>query len=553
MSVSRLVVLGLDGATWRLIEPWLADGQLPVLQGLRESGTFGPLRSTLPYFTAPAWISMLTGKNPGQLGVYWFRQPKPGSYDIGSIPLRFETHQPLWTLLNRAGKSCYLINTPTITPNPQNYNGVFIGCPILSGEGDFAYPERVARRLHEAGYERLVPPLKEIGERAYLEQVRELTRKKVEIGLELFQESAWDFFMFTFYYTDQVMHFFWKYMDPTHPDHVPEHEFRDAIQDYFTFVDECLGEFVARLPAGAPLIIVSDHGHGPLWAEVNLNAWLAQQGYLRFRTEKQHTANRRSVRQWMMERSRWTRALWNMTSHAPLIRTVKSAIGGAIPQRPVIADQDIDWSKTQAYNPTGSAIFLNLKGREPAGIVQPGPQYEKIRDELIAGLYELKDPVNGCDMVKQVWKREEIYHGPYLERMPDLVLEFLDDSKYVNFGFDHLGVAEIVRKSTKGLSSEHIRKGLFLLSHGYDLNPGGGYTLDIYDVAPTILHLLDIPVPEDMDGRVAIELFQQSSAIAKRPVRWQPAVDLGETVSSESAAEEDKVIETRLRGLGYIE
>jgi predicted AlkP superfamily phosphohydrolase/phosphomutase len=515
--VKKTVVIGMDGATWDLLKPWADEGKLPVLKNLMENGSYGDLESTIPPVTCPAWVSLLTGKNPGKLGLYYFRQRVKSSYLIEAVKINWKRYNPLWQILNEAGKSVYIINTPTVTPSSENYNGVYISCPIMGDDDNLGYPEFVKDMLKERNYERNAPAVSEVGEEKYLRKVYEITKKKCEIALELLDKKEWDFFMFTIFYTDQIQHFFWKYMDKVHPGYDADSVFGDAILEYFQFVDQYLSRFLDELPDDSILLLVSDHGHGPAYKELNLNLWLEKEGFLCFKRERKVN---KKIYNFIRKKPFLLNIAEFMKSSTFLRNIVKKIPDGSIMSR-------INWNKTIAYNPSPGAIFINLKGREPEGKVERD-EYGKIRSEIMKKIKRLEDPESNEPILQKIWGKEDIYRGDYIEYMPDIVLEFKDEQGYINYGFEkHVDkiFSElsplVLGKEGYTLTSTHTSRGIFL-AHGSGVKKGFEVkNAKIYDIVPTILHIFGIPIPKDIDGRVLKEIFDKNSELATREIKYK--------------------------------
>jgi len=512
----RVVVIGLDGATWDLIKPWADKGELPTLKNLMDNGVWGDLESTIPPITCPAWISLLTGKNPGKLGIYYFRQPDlENEMEMKNVKINWDKYNPIWKILNKCDLKVNMINTPTVTPKRDEYKGVFVQCPIMGSENEyeFAYPNFVINKLKELKYERIIPNPNIIGEERYLRRLYEISEKKIDLALDLFENTEWDLFFFTLFYTDQIQHFFWKYMDPSHPKYKPS-KFKNAILDYFKFVDNKINLFLGKLSSRTILLLVSDHGHGGMHKEVNYNFYLEEKGLLKF---KKRSRTSRIINR---------RVLYNLTKKIKIDGFIKFLINKIsilyslkekLPEGKITV-KDIDWSQTLAYNPTSNTIFINLKGREKFGIVDI-KDYEEIRKRIINILEELRDPETNEKVIKKIWKKEDIYNGEYFDKMPDIVIEPADETKYINYGFDGLGKGKLFSEPTPLTYSTHTLRGIFL-AYGKGIKKGQKVNARIYDIAPTILHIFGLPIPNDMDGRVLMEIFEEDSEFARRKPKY---------------------------------
>jgi len=515
----RVVIIGLDGATWDLIKPWADAGELPTFKKLMKNGTWGTLESTIPPITCPAWVSMLTGKNPGKLGLYYFRQPDWNTMQMKNVKINWDEYLPLWKILNLEGLKTNIINTPTVTPFPNGYKGVYIQCPIMGSENEeiFAYPRFVRKKLKEISYERVVPNPEVIGEDEYLKRVHNLVRKKTKVALYLFENTNWNLFFFTIFYTDQIKHFFWHYMDPKHPRHKPNNKYKNAILEFYKFIDKILSEFISRLSEEDILLLVSDHGHGGMYKEVNYNIYFEQLGLLKFR--KKLITNTGKLKFYkILSKIYSIKLVKKITEKISILNRAKNKLSED--SKYIRSKLDvIAWDNTVAYNPTVNTIFINLKGREKYGIIEKN-EYEKIREEICKILKQLKDPETNQPVIGKIWKKEEIYSGRYFEKMPDLVVEPINETFYINYGFDNLWKFKLFSDPTPLTYSTHTRRGIFLaygpgIKKGYEIK-----NAKIYDIAPTILYIFDLPIPNDMDGKVLMEIFEDDSEFAKRKSKY---------------------------------
>ncbi|AIY90174.1 alkaline phosphatase family protein [Geoglobus acetivorans] len=514
----RVIVIGLDGATWDLIKPWADKGELPTFKKLMENGSWGHLESTIPPVTCPAWVSMLTGKNPGKLGIYYFRQPDWDSLTMRFVNIKWDEYNPLWKILNSEGYATTIVNVPTVTPDPTGYLGAYVQCPIMGSENvdQFAYPEYVRHLLKELDYERLVNGNPHtLGWDEYLNEVYTLVNKKIKLASKLFKKGGWELFFFTIFYTDQVMHFFWHYMDKNHPRHIPDDKYKDAILNFFKFIDTSIEEFLYGLREDDILFLVSDHGHGPMHWEINYNVYFNNKGYLKFKNKY--------------------RRLFKLNFYKALAKLYRSPMGKLVDKIGILnklketkrreidtsihAIDFIDWDNTLAYNPAAGTIFINLKGREKYGVVSID-EYHTVRSEIINLLKELKDPRTNVNIVSTIWVKEDVYSGKYFDIMPDILIEPVGETFYGSYGLDSAKPFKLLSDPTPLTYSTHTRRGIFL-AYGPGIKKGHKIeNAKIYDIAPTILHIFGLPIPNDMDGRVLMEIFEEDSEFAKRRPKY---------------------------------
>lgn len=570
--MQRVFMIGWDGATFDLIRPWVAEGKLPNIARLLEEGVHGPLRSTVPPWTFPAWTSFMTGKNPGKHAIFDFFQPRPNSYNLEFVHGGHRRAPTFWRLLSDAGRKVCSISIPCTFP-PEKVNGIQISGFDFPGEGPGSYVDPRGMYPPELYDElnRTVGPhpidasiVKEIN-RGELEvalgRILETMRKKARTARYLMAQKPWDCFMILFGETDGSGHQFWKYCDRNSPLFTEHPTMQDSILRVYQEADRLLGELRAQLPPDTTVLMMSDHGFGGVgdWV-IYPNCWLQDKGFLRMRPQTGGRSNRllESLKLWAVGAfPAWLqRALYRFA--APLVGRLEARVRyGAI-----------DWAGTEAYfdeNPYFPVLRINLKGRQPEGIVAPGDRYEEVRNELIRELEAWRHPETGAPIVEKAYRREEVYSGPYVEKAADIVPKWaLHDNYSYSFRkssnapdgrwLEQLDPhrAESVQFYT-GKSGTHRDDGIFL-AQGPTINAGERIPgARIIDLAPTILRLLDVPVPRDMDGRVLDEIFR-ADAWRQLAAATENGAD-GDGFASESgySAEDEEKINERLKSLGYVE
>jgi predicted AlkP superfamily phosphohydrolase/phosphomutase len=281
--MTRTLIIGLDGAPLGLIEQWAAAGDLPHLAGLMARGTYGELRSVMPVLSSAAWVSFMTGMNPGKHGIYDFVQRDLTTYRRRTVRAGSTLSVPtLWQLLSQAGQRVGVVNVPMTYP-VEAVNGALISGLGTPDYRPFTHPPGLEESLRAAGYRvnkrtHFAPG----NEQAFLDEVNAITDIQAGAALELLGREDWDFFMHVIRDPDEMGHFFWAASDPTHPAHTPElaAAYGHALRDYYRKIDGWLGRFLAAVDEETDVIVVSDHGSGPLYKDVSLNEWLRQAGFL---------------------------------------------------------------------------------------------------------------------------------------------------------------------------------------------------------------------------------------------------------------------------------
>ena len=462
-----LQLIGLDGATFELIKPWAESGELPTFAMLLEQGVHGVLRSPIPQ-SPPAWASFMTGMNPGKHGIYDFSQPKEDSYELELTSGGTCKQENLWAYLSRHGRTVGVINVPmTYPPNPVN--GFLIsGFDTPYGNTDFAYPLKLFEELQSlVGDYTFFPiiagvPLKEVISNFHNTIVQRRTVMK-----HLIDKHSPDFFMMVFNATDTLQHL----CLPSHGEANLSSEQMRGLLSVYKHLDEFLSDLISELPEGGSLIVLSDHGGGPLQSYINLDHWLAMQGWLRYATEDSKLALRRQVGVRFRAIVDIAKKLvpYSLKRSLKRIKRVNRAID-AVTEIP-----RLDWSKTMAYTCSSQGIYINVQGKRPQGIVEPGTPYDDLRAEITSALMDLKDPVTDERVVERVYCKEEIFQGAHLEAAPDLYIHWKDD-EYLSWSDDtldydqifrrpvHLEFEEIVPDNTKAVSVGcHRQQGIFIL------------------------------------------------------------------------------------------
>ncbi|MCK4546049.1 MAG: alkaline phosphatase family protein [Candidatus Eisenbacteria sp.] len=554
----RVLILGWDGATWDLLKPWVDAGDLPVLAGLMRDGAWGPMRTVIPPGTGPAWSSMVTGKNPGKHGVFEFMERRRGSYRIGPLDgtaLRAET---IWDRVGNQGGEVVLLNIPMTYPPRQVAGTLISGILTPRSAGSFTYPADFRETLlaREPGYAVMPTEVYAPGRAAdFLADLRQTFEHKRRVLLWLMAEKPWRFLMQVFNETDILQHALWHLADPQHPNHDPREasHLGDVLLEFYRSLDETLGEVLDRMPENSTLALVSDHGAGPLYRFLHTNLWLIEHGFLRIR---KHAVSR--FKHWLFRRGFTPMNLYNRTARAGLGR-VKTKLrwtagGYAFLRSGFLSFGDVDWDRTVAYGLGGGVvggIYINLEGREPAGKVRTGGDYERVREEIADALRSSTDPESNGPLVDKVWFREDLFAGPFTAEAPDLYYAPADERCAV-FGDFEFSSNRVLEPTSPAISCQHRMEGVLAVR-----GPGveAGKRLDgvhITDVAPTVLHLMGMPVPSDMDGNV-LTVALGSEFLRQRPVRTTRGGGTNATGGDRSYddQQEGEIID-RLKGLGYI-
>lgn len=456
-SRGRVMLIGLDCAAPELIfERWLDE--LPNLKALCRSGLWGNLRSCDPPITVPAWSVMMSSKSPGRLGVYGFRNRADHSYNRYSIANSLAIKEDrLWDILSREGKRSIVIGVPGTYP-PRAFNGLLVTdflTPDINSE--YTHPPELKQEIAQVVGEYIldVRDFRSGNKEKILADIYEMTRKRFQLARHLLAREEWDYFMMVEMGVDRIHHALWDNMDPAHRFYEPGNKFENAIRDYYREIDREIGELLKFADDNTDVMVVSDHGAKRMDGGICVNEWLIANGYL--------------------------------------------ALAETPAETVPFSKAKIDWSRTKAWGDGGyyARVFLNVAGREPQGTIPP-EDYEKVRDELIAGLKSIRDE-NGKDIGTQVFRPQELYRE-VRGVAPDLIVYF-GALYWRSVGTIGGGKLHTFENDTGPDGANHAENGIFIL------RPAGGATgervegLKITDIAPTILQLMELAIPSDMEGK----------------------------------------------------
>ena len=552
---NRVMLIGLDGATFYLLKPWMEDGTLPNLASLMKESSSSELESTVPCTTPPAWSSCVTGKNPGKHGIYDFREsahldPRRPLITASSVKAR-----KIWHILNKKGCKVVVINVPITFP-PEPVDGVMIsGLMTPSRDSDFTYPASLKEELSNRVGD-YVPnidiPRYDVELKAdaigFLDELSYSFRKRADVFFYLKNNKPWEFLMTVFIVPDRIQHLFWKYIDPAcslHDTRMGEF-IRTRVKACFKEMDTFFGRLMNELSDDTALLVMSDHGFGSTHAWINMNTYLEKLGLLRLRGSEK------------IKKQIFFQAVLANDS-AFVKRVVPKSIQGVL-RRKVRGtrstfksdiEASLDWQLTRAFFPSipAQGIFINTGSGNRVGTVQPGKEYDDLRAKLREALQALTEPDSGEALMDWVKYREELYSGPQAKYAPDIVF---CARNYSYLARQHFGDPRIIRLSEHTPNGFHRPEGIFI-ARGKEIKEGHEFSgADIMDLAPTVLYLMGYPVPDDMDGKVLTEIFKEH-IVQDYPVHTESADAFTEDSRRDYTDEEEEKIRKRLKALGYIE
>lgn len=432
----KAVVIGLDGTPYSLIHTLIQQGICPNMSRLLSFGSLQEMKSTHPAVSSVAWASFMTGVNPAKHGIFGFADRIPNTYDVYYPNFTHIMSRPVWDILRDYNKRSIVINLPSTYPASE-IHGILIAGFVAIDLTRATFPASLVPVLKRMGYKIDVDTqlIHESRDRLF-EDLFLTLEKRTHAILHFMKNEDFSLFIGVFTETDRLHHFFWKSIEENHK------EYDLLFLDYYRAIDTFLGKVMEIIDDDTTFIILSDHGFCKLEQEVYINYWLKEEGYLYFRTippKSLHTIGK----------------------------------------------------ETKAYCMDPGRIYINLRGREPNGCVAPGYDYEQLRTTLISKLTEIKDPAAGIPVIDKAYRREEIYHGRYFDRAPDIIIE-------PKHGYDLKGAIHHKTLFDKGIfRGMHTYDDAFVYINHKNVNK---QPLEIIDVTATILASLDIPVPHDMDG-----------------------------------------------------
>ncbi len=561
----RVLILGLDGSTWDLFSKFAGDGTMPNLASLLERGASSDLVTVVPPVTATSWTTFFTGLNPGKHGVFEFLLRRKGLSEgavsdrnpFGEIPVNSTLRDglPIWQIAGRSGLKSVVLNAPITYPPEQLAGSMVSGFLTPVGKRDFAYPPGVLEEIEQRFgpyklYHRQVYSKRGVGN--VLDELFDVLDYNIKVTRYMMGKGDWNLFFSHFWGTDRAQHELWHLLDENHPryDSREGAEFGPRLRRFYRELDKGLGE-IADDAGDANILMVSDHGFGPIHRFLAFNVWLHEQGYLKLKRDAG---------------TRLKKAAYDMGLTPVFFYRLSMALGLArlrlsggfhsrqkmqmLLDRFFLSLSNVDWTRTRAYSRGNyGQIYVNLKGREPHGCVEAGEEYEKVRALIKNDLLAFRDPLTGGKMFDKVYLREEIYEGPYVDEAPDIVFLPADMRNKA------LGTLDFTSNRFSfpvyGNSGDHRMEGIFLglgpaFREGARLGPRS-----ILDVAPTVLYLLGLKVPRGMDGKLMEDALVPET-LAGRPVEYCDMELMGNASGGALSVEDSEDIRRRLEGIGYV-
>jgi predicted AlkP superfamily phosphohydrolase/phosphomutase len=417
------------------------ENRLPNLARLLDQGAFLRMDSVHPYVSCVAWSSVMTGKNPGKHGIFGFADCRPGTYDVFIPNSRNLKSKMLWETLSEHGRRVVSIGVPVTYP-PREVNGCLVSGFLAPAIEKGTYPPELGRTLKERGY---IIDIDAQKARTDLDglfpDLIETLDRRVETAMYLYDRENWDFFLVHFMETDRLHHFAWEYMEQGHDVYAP------LFYRFYERLDRHVGSFLEKIDDDVSVIILSDHGFCSIRKEIYVNYRLEEIGWLAYRPGEKKTMS------------------------------------------------NIDWARTRAFCMDPGRIYLNLEGRQPEGIVSRGTEYDRLQAKLADELSSLTEPDSGDAVVRNIFTGRELFSGPEADRGPDLVIDS-------HWGYDVKGFHGRDGLTGKGpINGMHTFEDAMLFIRGESV---AAEQRSVVDVMPTMMDLMGLPRPADVDGRSLI-------------------------------------------------
>ena len=542
----RVFVIGIDGGDFSLIKRWANEGKLPHFKNIMNQGSYGKLRSTIPPITGAAWSSFQTGTNPGKHGAFnWFKRVE-GEYRAAPVNRNDISEPTLWQILSKQDKKVGIIGVPVTYP-PQKINGFMIpGLLTPNKSSRQSYPRDLIDEVREIAPDFKFSPkewTRGYEPRGWVDEMKDDIDNKVKVTLDFMDKKDWDMMMVHFMETDQVQHFMWDHIDKNEGDW-------DPVLDIYRRADQALGKIEDKLDEEDTLLIMSDHGFGPLRYDFHIDTWLLKEGYIKFKNNPMTLLKRLGFNMGITKESLYPvgEYLYPFLTEIDFLNSFYDIASNPILEWLFLSSQNVNWEKTQAYSHSEIGhIYLNVKGREPQGCVDP-EDVSSLRDEIIGKLKELKNPFTGKKITSQIYKGEELYHGKKSKYAPDIV--FLpDDMEIIGKGaYDFLCHKTI--SPSRYMSGHHRMDGIFM-ARGPEIKAENEMKAHIMDIAPTILYHMGLPQLESMDGEI-IESIYSEEFLELNEEEKVTKEDLDLDLNSDDDDLDDEEMKKRLKGLGYV-
>jgi len=498
----KTLIIGLDGVSWDVLQPLFKKNITPTLKKLSENGVIGRLRSVVPPVTGPSWLSIATGKNPGKTGIIDFLVRENNNKLRLLNANDFIKNNPFWNYID---KKKIIINYPLLFP-PYEINGVMVSGVVISEKADFTFPKDIKNEIYSVAPNYKLnldyhhPKYNNID--LFLKDITNFLDAKGKADLYLLSKYEWNLGVTIYSPTDWILHRMWMFIDPNYPLYPGKNNYEDEFKKFWRKLDQIIAKICNSIDEEVNILVISDHGFGPQWGCFNLGKWLETKGYLR------------------KKKGRFMSSF--LRKNEFLLKRIKTSIlGKLIPQFFVkkiqsqilasVANQ-IDLNESKAYVightiPFG-AIYINSRNKSNV-----------IRDKLVDQLWQIPKDIKYNVKIK-IYEPHSSYHGSKVNKLPDIILSINDWACIIEEDIDKNYLFKREPFSLRHTGSHRI-DGIFI-AYGPNFKRGAVLqNASILDIAPTILHIFDIPIPKDMDGKVLKEIFKENSILAKKDINYQ--------------------------------
>lgn len=541
------LVFGLDGGEWDVIDSMMENGELPNLASLKENGVSGPLESITPPVSPPAWTSIQTGTNPGKHGIFDF-STFDEQYVRRSINTSNRQATPFWRVMNDAGVTTGLFKLPFTYP-PDEVSGFMVtGFPTPNLVEDYTKPESIAEEVGPVADLFEDYSYRDAGDyESFKQNLIDVANRQTERFLTLLDQYDTNLAMTVYDGSDRIQHFFWKYFDEEHPRYEHDSSLAGAIEEYYRAADEGLGRIIESIDSQCDIIVLSDHGFGPLSYDIYIDEWLEEEGFLARKTTDGPQSQVADVVAKTVETG------WDIVKKVNLANQVKSILPSPWLNRGrQLRDEthrDIKWGSTQTFFSTlsGQALFINLEDRFVDGTVSRDG-YDEVINEVRESLLSMRHPKTGQKLVEEVVRSDEEFDGWAVDEGPDLIIR--TKSEYTMKGGRSNSLLQLSAQYGHDRSGDHRTDGIFIAS-GPSFVQGTYNEASVLDIAPTLLYLQGCAVPNSVDGSVLDELFTDE---ARAERRLEYTDEYGQTTigGRQWNADEEQELEDRLNDMGYL-
>jgi predicted AlkP superfamily phosphohydrolase/phosphomutase len=497
----------------------------------------------------------MTGKNPGKHGIFDFTYRKDGEYELAPISAHMRDGKAFWSIAGEVNKKVCIFNVPVTYP-PEAVNGVMVsGMLTPSSRGDYTYPLSVANELDRVTGKYQIHITESYSKRRegrFLKHLYDVTLKQKKAMNYLLERDEWDIFVAVFQGIDVLQHELWHTYDRKHFRHGQhEEQYTDEIPRFYEFMDGVLGELMEWCDKqGSVLIVMSDHGAGPLKKLLYVNNFLMKKGFLKLKrstmTRFKHLLFRLGIAPMTFYH------ILLLVGLGRLKHKTRFGQGSSWLKQFFLSFEDVDWNSTKAYaiGSTAGQVYVNLRGREPGGIIEAGKEYEEVREDIIAELSALVDRETGETIIEDIYKKEELYSGPHSVIAPDIV--FLPKGlEIVAFG-EYEFASHRMLDYSHGLSGSHRMDGVLMIK-GVGLRKGIKImNANIMDIAPTVLYLLGLSISKDMDGVVLKDAILDE-VLEQNPIQFGDDATRSVRVGGAYTKSEEEELKAHLKSLGYFE